>query len=236
MLEATIAVGPLKTILKGLQAIGEESILEFGPEGLIIRLVDTNRIKVLQVSAEADAFNSYQCDDNYRLGVMLSRLKDITKSLTTKDTITMTYNDSKFTLAAKDMERTIKLLRLELLYELKAMPTYEYTFNTEIESSKEIRDYLKTLDKIPVFQISLDDDSMTWQTLEKEEQITWKPELDLQTEEEFSLLFTTQHMTDIVAATSKETIKVRGGDEIPLEFQWTPHEGIQMTGLIAPRV
>ena len=236
MLEATMAVGPLKTILKGLQAIGEESILEFGPEGLIIRLVDTNRIKVLQVSAEADAFNSYKCDDNYRLGVMLSRLKDITKSLTTKDTITMTYHDSKFTLAAKDMERTIKLLRLELLYELKAMPTYEYTFNTEIESSKEIRDYLKTLDKIPVFQISLDDDSMTWQTLEKEEQITWKPELDLQTEEEFSLLFTTQHMTDIVAATSKETIKVRGGDEIPLEFQWTPHEGIQMTGLIAPRV
>ena len=99
MLEATMAVGPLKTILKGLQAIGEESILEFGPEGLIIRLVDTNRIKVLQVSAEADAFNSYKCDDNYRLGVMLSRLKDITKSLTTKDTITMTYNDSKFTIS-----------------------------------------------------------------------------------------------------------------------------------------
>jgi len=236
MLEATMSVGPLKTILKGLQAVGEESILEFSPDGLLIRLVDTNRVKVLQVSADSDAFDSYQCEGTHRLGVMLSRIKDITKSLTTKDTIDMKYSDSKFIMSAKDMERTIKLLRLELLYDLKSMPSYDFTFNTEIESSKEIRDYLKTLDKIPVFQIAVKENGMAWETLEKEEQISWKPTLDLKTEDDFSLLFTTQHMSDIVAATSKESIKVRGADGLPLEFQWTPHEGIQMTGLIAPRV
>ena len=235
MLDATIGVAKLKTILKGLQAIGEEAILEFNGDGLAVRVVDTNRFKVLQILVEPDAFESYSCDDTHRLGVMLSRIKDITKSLVTKDIITMKYNET-FTLSAKDMKRTIKLLRLELLYDLKKIPHFDFTFNTEIESSKEVRDYLKTLDKIPVFQVNISEDSMLWQTLEKEEVIIWKPDLKIKSEEDISLLFTTQQVTDVVAATGKEQIKLRGGDGIPLEFQWSPYEGINITGLVAPRV
>lgn len=242
MLEATISGAKLKNTLKGLQAISEEAILDFNKDGLIVRVVDANRYKLLQIQIKPDGFESFSCEGNHRLGVRLSRIKDITKSLTTKDIITMKYTD-KFTLSANDMERTVKLLRLELLYDQKTLPEYEYTFNTEIESSKEIRDYLKTLDKTPVFQVSIDGEEMIWKTLEKEETISWKPDLEINSEKDLSLLFTTQQVADIVAATNKEVLKLRGGTPqesdnkiIPLEFQWSPFEGINMIGMVAPRV
>ena len=63
--------------------------------------------------------------------------------------------------------------------------------------------------------------------------------LELECDEEFDTnqLFTTNQVLDLLAATNKESLLVRGGeDSCPMEFSWSPTEGVNFTGLVAPRV
>lgn len=239
MLEATIKVPLMKNLLKGLQAISEDCILDFRETGLTVHIVDSLRAKMLRLRVNPEGFETYECDEQHRLAVQLSKIKDITKSLTAKDQLKLCYDDGKFSLVANDMERVIRLKRLELVFDLPSMPSFDYEYNTQIESAKEVKDYLKTLDKIPVFRVNIENEEMIWRTLDRDEEISWSPNLELECDEEFDAnqLFTTNQVLDLLAATNKETLLVRGGENsCPLEFSWNPTEGVNFTGLVAPRV
>jgi len=84
MLEATIKVPLMKNLLKGLQAISEDCILDFNDTGLTVHIVDSLRAKMLRLRVNPEGFETYECDAEHRLAVQLSKIKDITKSLTAK--------------------------------------------------------------------------------------------------------------------------------------------------------
>ena len=138
------------------------------------------------------------------MAVQLSKVKDITKSLTASDQLKLEFSEGQFSLVANDMKRVVRLKRLELVFDLPQMPSFDYEFNTTIEKSKEVRDYLKTLDKIPVFQVQIEDKNMIWRTLDRDELITWTPNLELECDEEFNniQLFTTNQVLDLISATT----------------------------------
>ena len=239
MLEATIKVPLMKNILKGLQSVSEDCILDFNTNGLTVHTVDSIRAKMLRLRVSPEGFETYDCDERHRLAVQLSKVKDITKSLTASDQLKLEFSEGQFSLVANDMKRVVRLKRLELVFDLPQMPSFDYEFNTTIESSKEVRDYLKTLDKIPVFQVQVEEEKMIWRTLDRDEQITWTPNLELECEEEFEnlQLFTTNQVLDLISATNKESLLLRGGDaSCPMEFSWTPTTGVEYTGLVAPRL
>jgi len=239
MLEPTIKVPLMKNLLKGLQAVSEDCILDFNEDGLTVHVVDSLRAKMLRLRVNPEGFESYNCNEQHRLAVQLSKVKDITKSLTAQDQLQLRYDEGRFSLVANDMERVIRLKRVELVFDLPNMPSFDFEFNTQIENSKEVRDYLKTLDKIPVFRVSIEEEIMLWRTLDRDEQITWSPNLELECDEEFesNQLFTTNQVLDLLAATNKEALNMRGGEDgCPMEFSWTPIAGVEFTGLVAPRL
>ncbi len=238
MLEASIAVPRMKNILKGLQSIAEDCILDFSETGLTVHVVDTIRAKMMRLRLEPSAFQAYQCDQRHRLAVDLSKLKSITTGLTTADELRLRYSDNKFALLANSMERVIRLKRLELVYDLQSIPDFDYEYNTTISSAKDIRDYLKTLDKTPIYSINVRENNLIWETLDAEELITWAPAAELECEDDFTSrqLFTASEVAAMISASNKESVAIRGGSgACPVEFTWIPYEGVEYTGIVAPR-
>tara|TARA_B100002019_G_scaffold57955_1_gene49804 strand:+ start:8647 stop:9366 length:720 start_codon:yes stop_codon:yes gene_type:complete len=239
MLEASISVSMMKNILKGLQSITEDCILDFSKDGLTVHVVDSIRAKMLRLKVIPSAFESYTCNEKHRLAVELSKLKAITTSLTTKDELKISYKDNKFALLANNMERAIRLKKIDLVYDLRAIPDFDYEWNTTVSSAKEIKDYIKTLDKIPILQIEVEEQKMVWQTLDAEELISWNPNLEMECEEEFTAtqLYTAAEINACIAASTKEEVALCGGSgSCPIQFTWTPYEGVEYTGLVAPRM
>ena len=239
MLEASISVSMMKNILKGLQSITEDCILDFSKDGLTVHVVDSIRAKMLRLKVIPSAFESYTCNEKHRLAVELSKLKAITTSLTTKDELKISYKDNKFALLANNMERAIRLKKIDLVYDLRAIPDFDYEWNTTVSSAKEIKDYIKTLDKIPILQIEVEEQKMVWQTLDAEELISWNPNLEMECEEEFTAtqLYTAAEINACIAASTKEEVALCGGPgSCPIQFTWTPYEGVEYTGLVAPRM
>ena len=240
MLAASIAVPRMKNILKGLQSIAEDCILDFSESGLTVHVVDSIRVKMMRLRVAPTAFQSYECDERHRLAVDLSKLKSITTGLTTSDELRLSYADNKFALLANSMERVIRLKRIELVYDLQTIPDFDYEYNTTISSAKDIRDYLKTLDKTPIYSINVrEGKNMVWETLDAEELITWSPNAELECEEEFTTrqLFTASEVAALISSSNKESVAIRGGSgSCPVEFTWTPYEGVEYTGIVAPRL
>jgi hypothetical protein len=239
MLEATILVPRMKNILKGLQSIAEDCILDFSETGLTVHVVDSIRAKMLRLRVAPEGFAEYSCSERHRLAVDLNKLKSITTGLTTSDELKISYNDGKFALLANSMERAIRLKRIELVYDLQTIPDFDYEYNTTVSSAKDIRDYLKTLDKTPIYSINVREGNLIWETLDAEELITWSPEVELECEEDFSTrqLFTAAEVAALISASNKESVAIRGGTgSCPVEFVWTPYEGVEYTGMVAPRL
>ena len=129
--------------------------------------------------------------------------------------------------------------KIDLVYDLRAIPDFDYEWNTTVSSAKEIKDYIKTLDKIPILQIEVEEQKMVWQTLDAEELISWNPNLEMECEEEFTAtqLYTAAEINACIAASTKEEVALCGGSgSCPIQFTWTPYEGVEYTGLVAPRM
>ena len=56
MLEATIKVPLMKNILKGLQSVSEDCILDFNTNGLTVHVVDSIRAKMLRLRVSPEGF------------------------------------------------------------------------------------------------------------------------------------------------------------------------------------
>ena len=132
MLEAQIRIPTMKNILKGLEAIGEEVILNFTPTGLSATIIDNSHIKLFHMTIATDAFEKYSCTADVSYGVVIARMKDITKALTTKDELKITGDADNLALFANGIRRNIKLLNRQLMSKPPSIPHFNYTYDAQI--------------------------------------------------------------------------------------------------------
>jgi len=237
-LQAKLRVPLAKNILRALEAINEEGILQWDENGLSTMLVDGNRFKMLRVVAPADTFidYSYVGLNPIRVGVIFSRMGQIIKTLTAKDELVFTYENDRFYLQANGIQQNIKLLRLDLMHEVTEWPSLDHTYDATIPG-KEANDFLKTSGKNLTFVISSSEDSagsLQWNTGSGDEAISWIPINQQVTGTIGSSQFTTEEVKSALTAAPKEDLTLRGSADSPIEFQWT-FENINMTALVAPR-
>ena len=179
-LSAKIPVTTMKNVISILEKVSEEAIFTFNSQGLRVKTVSANRFKLVDLWVKDTAFKNYDCEEEIKLGIVVDRIKDITKTLTAKDELTITYENDKFSLVANGIRRVIKLLRLEYMNEVKDLPDFEYTFSLET-SSKEVRDFLKTLGKTVAFDSIIRQEGtgmeIIWRSKNDEEPVEWNPDL-----------------------------------------------------------
>lgn len=234
-LEAKIRVPLAKNILRAMEAINEEGILHWDSDGLSTMLVDGNRYKMLRILAPADAFINYSFVgiDPIKVGVIFSRMGQIIKTLTAKDELVFTYENDRFYLQANGIQQNIKLLRLDLMHQVDTWPHIDHTYDATIPG-KAANDFIKTSGKNLTFVITAKDDDIQWNTGSGDESISWVPLEQQVTGSIGSSQFTTEEVKSVLTAAPKEDLVLRGGDNTPIEFQWTV-ENISMTALVAPR-
>ena len=237
MLEAQIRIPTMKNILKGLEAIGEEVILNFDSDGLTATIVDSSITKMFYLKVESDAFEEYSCTADYSYGVVIARMKDITKALTTKDELKIEGDADNLALLANGIRRNIKLLNRTLMSKPPSMPHFNYTYDAEIPAL-EARNFIKTLGDVLSFNIVIAEaaQTMTWKSESPEEAVEWIPtEVTLNSSQDSVTSYATEHIKLAICATNRETLELRSGDDLPIEFTWAPHEGVRLTSLVAPR-
>tara|TARA_B100000029_G_scaffold327031_1_gene319456 strand:+ start:12524 stop:13261 length:738 start_codon:yes stop_codon:yes gene_type:complete len=242
-MNARIGVPTIKNLISVLEKIAEEAIFRFDADGLKINMVCANRFKMVDAWLQPAAFLEYDCDEAIELGVVVDRIKDITKTLTAKDELLITYEDGKFALVANGIRRVIKLLRLEYMNKITALPDFDYTY-TLSTSSKEVRDYLKTLGKTVAFDSIIrksEDMELVWRSKNDDEPIEWKPDLTAEDRvgtfgDISSTTYTTDEVLASVAGTQrKQPILIQGGQDVPLRFDWQPYEGVRLISMVANR-
>lgn len=234
-LQAKIRVPLAKNILRAMEAINEEGILIWDSDGLSTMLVDGNRFKMLRILAPADAFSNYSFVGvaPIKVGVIFSRMGQIIKTLTAKDELVFTYEDDRFYLQANGIEQNIKLLRLDLMHQVESWPHVDHTYDATIPG-KAANDFIRTSGKNLTFIIKSKDESIQWNTGTGDEAISWIPVDQTITGAIGESQFTTEQVKSVLTAAPKEDLVLRGGDDAPIEFQWTV-ENISMTALVAPR-
>ena len=234
-LEAKIRVPLAKNILRAMEAINEEGILHWDSDGLSTMLVDGNRYKMLRILAPSDAFINYSFVgiEPIKVGVIFSRMGQIIKTLTAKDELVFTYENDRFYLQANGIQQNIKLLRLDLMHQVDTWPHIDHTYDATIPG-KAANDFIKTSGKNLTFVITAKDDDIQWNTGAGDESISWVPLEQQVTGSIGSSQFTTEEVKSVLTAAPKEDLVLRGGDNTPIEFQWTV-ENISMTALVAPR-
>tara|TARA_R110002020_G_scaffold1492_16_gene6795 strand:- start:7638 stop:8390 length:753 start_codon:yes stop_codon:yes gene_type:complete len=250
-MQAKISVPTIKNIISILEKISEEAIFTFSDQGLMIRTVCANHFKMVDLWVKTDAFKEYQCDEEVKVGVVIDRIKDITKTLIAKDELVISYENDKLALIANGINRVVKLLRLEYMNEIVALPDFQYTYSLQT-SSKEIRDFLKTTGKTVAFDSIIRKDSgsmvILWRSKNDDEPIEWCPDLQAVDDDEelirvatfgdvSATTYTTEEVLASIGATQRtQTLLIQGGQDIPMRFDWQPYEGVRVISMVANRV
>ena len=241
----------IKNIISILEKISEEAIFTFNQQGLMIRTVCASHFKMVDLWIKPDAFKEYECQEEVKVGVVIDRIKDITKTLVAKDELVISYQDEKLALIANGINRAIKLLRLEYMTEIQTLPDFHYTYSLQT-SSKEIRDFLKTTGKTVAFDSIIRKESGTmaiiWRSKNDDEPIEWCPDLTAVDDDEklirtatfgdlSSTTYTTEEVLAAIGGTQRtQPLTLQGGQDIPMRFDWEPYEGVRVISMVANRV
>ena len=92
MLQFTLSGKHAKNLVKALENINEDAVFKFDRDGLSVSVSDTFRNRLLEIHLPAEFFSVYSCDDSVDLGIIISRLREVTKTLKAKDEVTGSFN------------------------------------------------------------------------------------------------------------------------------------------------
>jgi hypothetical protein len=236
-----IKASVLKDAVKAIENINAESIWVIDNEGIYIRMADVYRYKMLEININHRDMVKFKFDSKepYYLGLVIDRLKDVSKTLKSSDLLIMDYKNgnSFITAESNGLKRNIKLIDISLIGEPP-----ELLINQEYQSlieSKKMSSFLKAISKSISFDVIVSQEEfiIRSETDEGLAEINWSAEdCNLDTAlSNISTNFSTAEITKALVA-SKGNLIIKGSDNSPISFEWelAPHSLIK--SLVAPRV
>ncbi len=241
----TIAAGSFKDVLKGLETLGDQTIFTFTQSGLVVGMVDNDVSTLVKYELSSSLFEDYKfSSDNFdpiRLGVVVARIKDITKTLTTKDTLGFEYDSSNPTvliISAGPIKRSIRLVALKLLRELPSMPTTTYEYNFDIPL-KALKDYLKAVAKVQRDFSFIVNESMKTLTLitagDSPVELQLEPE-NWNCTNSSRTTYSIEKLAQGLAVGKKTNVTIYGGQDLNILFKWMQVDGFNCSCLLAPKL
>ena len=231
----------LKDVVKAIENINAESIWVFDHEGIYIRMSDVYRYKMLEININhRDTVNfKFDSPKPYYLGLVIDRLKDVTKTLKSSDLLIMDYSDGNpfITAESNGLKRNIKLIDISLIGQPpELLVSQEYQ---SVIESKKMSSFLKAISKsISVDVIIIEGNFIIRsETDEGLAEISWSEgDCNLDTELSESVTnFSTAEITKALVA-CKNNLVIKGSDDSPISFEWELAPNSTIKSLVAPRV
>ena len=226
MLQFTLSAKHAKNLVKALENINEDAVFRFDRDGLSVSVSDTFRNRLLEIHLPAEFFSIYNCDDSIDLGIIVSRLREVTKTLKAKDEVTGSFDQEVpnfLILTANGIRRRVRLVNTDLLKSPPPMIYDDFIFTAEL-SANSISDFLKASSNFHTVDVAVLKDSFTITSQEGEEEVSMQfPSQDVDLTLEMSDSLTTHGITDLTKGLSTITgeVIVRGGPTIPISFGWS---------------
>lgn len=231
-----------KEIVKAIETTDEQAIFVFDKHGLFVRVSDPLHIRVVEIMVEANEFEAYDyqaSEEQIRLGVVISRLKDITKTLVKKDELKLEYEEgtNRILTWSNNLQRSIRLIKSELMNAIPEI-SVSHLYGCVLEATT-LKPFLKASNaKGGVVDIITDkkfilcsesDDGSVEISLSTEE-------VQLNPSEYMSL--TSYSVDEINRATSTAVgdVQLRGKQDSPIELSWTTTTGMRVKAWVASKV
>ena len=231
-----------KEIVKAIETTDEQAIFVFDKHGLFVRVSDPLHVRVVEVMVEADTFEEYNYDseqEQLRLGVVISRLKDITKTMVKKDELKLEFEDgtNRILTWSKNLQRSIRLIRSELMNEIPQI-SVSHIYGCQLEATT-LKPFLKASNmKGGVVDIITDkkfilcsesDDGSVEISLDAED-------VGLTPQEYMSMTTYSVEEINKATATAEGLIQMRGKQDSPLELSWNTGTGMKVKAWVASKV
>ncbi len=153
----------IKTIVKAIENINEECIFNFDSSGMHIKISDVYKYKMLELKIDKDDLKEYHCDNPIELGIVIDRIKDVTKTLKAKDTITFNYESggNNLILKAGGLSRSVKLIDINMIGKVPSLVGAEKElsdgYQTTIKTNP-LKTFLRAASNAISFDVSTDED------------------------------------------------------------------------------
>lgn len=134
----TVAPPVLVRILDVLKELVSDTNIIFSAKGMVISVMDANKVAYAYVNLPADHFDLYKCEGTHMLGVNNAHFHKLIKNCTNRDELMLQYHPSKPELiitienATKKYRSTSRLKLLLIEGEILEMPL-EKSFCTMVE-------------------------------------------------------------------------------------------------------
>ena len=234
--------GFIKTLVKAIENIHEECVWGFDSRGLHIQMSDVYKHKMLELNIDSEDLESYHCDSPVDLGIIIDRMKDVTKTLKVKDILSFYYetDSSHIVLKANGLSRSIKLIDTNMVGKVHSLSEVEKElsggYSVSIDSEP-FNTFLKAASKAISFDVVTRKDSLNVNSKTDEglievswDDITMKP---------FGYNSLTNYSVNEVAkstSTMKGLVKIRGCQDGVLEITWDIANNSNIRTMVAPRV
>jgi proliferating cell nuclear antigen len=106
MLNVTARQELMRTIVDTLGVVVEEARLDFGEDGLSVRVVDPSHVAMIKMEVDSAAFDAWEVDET-KLGLEMRKLKEIVGIAGAGDMVELAYND-------ESGQATINIGRIDL--------------------------------------------------------------------------------------------------------------------------
>ena len=106
MLNVTARQELMRTIVDTLGVVVEEARLDFGEDGLSVRVVDPSHVAMIKMEVDSAAFDAWEVDET-KLGLEMRKMKEIVAIAGAGDMVELAFND-------ESGQATINIGRIDL--------------------------------------------------------------------------------------------------------------------------
>ena len=232
----------VKAFVKGVENLTEICLLTFDTEGVRTRIMNNDHTALLDLRIPKDSAEVYDFSEPnpIQIGVLIADVKDMTKSLVVKDTLTIEYNTGDPTwlvLSANGVEKRVRCKNASLIKRHKVPPT-DHKWSANLPW-KQVKAFLTSCAKASSFEVLVNADKISLNSKTDDESLTLdldanEIELHLQGESLITHI-TPAHFMSLMSTTSAKTVfSVKGSVASVVETEWA-ESGLKLRGWIAPR-
>ncbi|WP_247730140.1 DNA polymerase sliding clamp [Halovivax limisalsi] len=244
MFKAIVSAETLSSALDSVSVLVEECKIHLEEDGLRIRAVDPANVGMVDLSLDADAFESYEADGGL-IGVDLSRLEDIASMAESGQLIQLELDEETRKLHAQieGLEYTLALIDPDSIRQEPDIPDLDLPARIVLEG-KDVNRAVKAADMVSD-HIALGVDASEKQFYVDAEGDTDDVHLELTDDELIDLeagdahsLFSLDYLKDMNKAIPADAeVTADLGEEFPIKLYYGFAEGQgQVTYMLAPRI